>query len=170
MKFSPNCEIQSKLWNSVQIVNFSRNCEIQSQLWNSVEIVKFSWNCEFQLKLWNSVEIVKFRWNCEIQLKLWISVQIVKFSRNCEGQSRFNQYLLELDWWEIGKISSRKYSFIKRTNPLSEIGLQPKWGLSGGRVWSSSRETINLGEFFFADIFSWDAEEVNLPNFITVAM
>ena len=96
---------------------------------------------------------MKFSWNCEFQLKLWISVQIVKFSRNCEGQSRFNQFLLELDWWEIGKISSRKYSFIKRTNPSSENGLQPKWGLPGGNVWSSSRETINLGEFFLQTSF-----------------
>ena len=158
VKFSPNCEFQLKLWIAVQTANFSLNCEIQLKIRISVQIVNYSRNCEYP------VEIVN------IQLKLWNSVQIVNFSPNCEGQSRFNQFLFELDWWEIGKISSRKYSFIKRTNPSSENGLQPKWGLPGGNVWSSSRETINLGEFFFADIFSWDAEEVNLSNFITVTM
>ena len=157
-------------WSSIIINHHQWSCHHHNEVWITVEIVNFSQNCEFQSKLWISVEISNFSTNSEIQLKLWISVEIVNFSRNCEGQSRFNQYLLELDWWEIGKISSRKYSFIKRTNPPSEIGLQPKWGLSGGHVWSSSRETINLWEFFFADIFSWDAEEVNLPNFITVAM
>ena len=41
-------------------VNFVHsNCEIQLKLWNSVEIAKFSWSCEIQLKYWNLVETVK---------------------------------------------------------------------------------------------------------------
>ena len=139
---SPNCEFQSKLGISLEIVKFSQNCEFQSKLWNSVEIVNFSQNCEFQSKLWISVEILNFSTNSEIQSKLLISVEIENFSQNCEFQLKIVNFspsceFLSKLWRSVKiqsipfgvglmrnrKISSRKYSFIKRTNPPSEIGL-----------------------------------------------
>ena len=81
MKFSWNCEIRLKLWNSVEVVKFSWNCELRLKLWTSVEIMKFSWSCEIQLNLWNSV-------------KWWNSVQRVKFSWNGEIRSKFWNYTI----------------------------------------------------------------------------
>ena len=130
--------------------------------------MKFSWNCEIQFKLWISVQIVNFSLNCDFQSTLWISVEIVKFSRNCEGHPRFNQFLLELVWWEIGK------SALANTDSLKEQMHQVKMASSrnedclGDEVriaWVTQmpryRSTGWSWKVVIGVRWSWDVEELN---------
>ena len=75
--------------------------------------------------------------------------------------------------WGLGgnwKSCSRKYNFTFWTNPTVENGLQPKWGLGGWHVGSSSWATVIVGDFFVADMASWDMYEVNLSQYVAAAM
>ena len=79
---------------------------------------------------------------------------------------------LQSKWGLRGNLKGcfRKYDFTFGTNPTVENGLKPKWGLRGWHIWSSSWATVTVGDFFVADMALWDMYEVNLSQYVAVAM